>query len=77
MSGVEVGIGSVVVIVLLIYAGLYIPVALGLVSFLGVWILRGNVDIAVSLLSASVATTVTDESAAAAPQAPTPSPGRI
>ncbi len=67
MSGVEVGIASVVVIVLLIYAGLYIPVALGLVSFLGVWILRGNVDIAVSLLSASVATTVTDEVFATVP----------
>ena len=58
MTGVEVGIASVVIIVFLIYAGLYIPVALGLVSFLGVWIIRDNVDIAISLLSLSVADTV-------------------
>ncbi|MDH5748865.1 MAG: TRAP transporter large permease [Rhodospirillales bacterium] len=58
MSGVEVGIASIILIVALIYAGLYIPVALGLVSFIGVWIIRDNVDIAVSLLSLSVADTV-------------------
>lgn len=67
MSGVDVGIASVVVIVLLIYAGLYIPVALGLVSFLGVWILRGNFDIGVSLLAAAVATSVFDEVFATVP----------
>ncbi len=36
MSGLEVGIASVVLIVVLIYLGLYITVSLGLVSFLGV-----------------------------------------
>jgi tripartite ATP-independent transporter DctM subunit len=35
-------------------------VALGLVSFLGVWIIRQNVDHAVSLLSEAIADTVTD-----------------
>lgn len=58
MTGVEVGIASVVVIVFLIYAGLYIPIALGLVSFVGVWIMRDDIDIAVNLLSLSVADTV-------------------
>lgn len=60
MSGVEFGIASVVLIVVLIYMGLYIPVALGLVSFLGVWIIRGDVDIAVALLSESIADTVSE-----------------
>lgn len=60
MSGLEVGIVSVVVIVILIYSGLYIPVALGLVSFAGVWIIRGNVDIATALLSESIADTVSE-----------------
>ena len=60
MGGIEVGIASVVVIVFLIYTGLYIPVALGLVSFLGVWLIRGNVDIAVALLSESIADTVSE-----------------
>ena len=58
MTGVEVGIASVITIVILIYGGLYIPIALGLVSFLGVWIIREDVDIAISLLSLSVADTV-------------------
>jgi C4-dicarboxylate transporter DctM subunit len=60
MSGIEVGIASVVLIVTLIYLGLYIPVALGLVSFLGVWIIRDNPIIAVALLSESIADTVSE-----------------
>jgi tripartite ATP-independent transporter DctM subunit len=56
-----------VLIVALIYMGLYIPVALGLVSFLGVWIIRGNVDIAVALLSESIADTVSELVFAAVP----------
>jgi len=60
MSGVEIGVSSIVLIVVLIYLGLYVPVALGLVSFLGVWIIRQNVDHAVSLLSEAIADTVAD-----------------
>ena len=60
MGGIEFGIASVVLIVALIYMGLYIPVALGLVSFLGVWVIRGDVDIAVALLSESIADTVSE-----------------
>ncbi len=67
MGGIELGIASVVLIVALIYMGLYIPVALGLVSFLGVWIIRGNVDIAVALLSESIADTVSELVFAAVP----------
>jgi tripartite ATP-independent transporter DctM subunit len=60
MTGVEIGISSIVLIVVLIYLGLYVPVALGLVSFLGVWIIRQNVDHAVSLLSEAIADTIAD-----------------
>ena len=60
MSGVEIGASSILLIVVLIYLGLYVPVALGLVSFLGVWIIRQNVDHAVSLLSEAIADTVAD-----------------
>lgn len=67
MTGVEVGIASVILIVLLIYTGLYITVALGLVSFVGVWILRGDIEIAMSLLSLSVAGTVSHEVFATVP----------
>lgn len=61
MTGVEIAIASVVLIVLLIYSGLYITVSLGLVSFLGVWIIRGNIDIPISLLSLAVEDTVSDQ----------------
>ena len=60
MGGIEVGIISVVLIVSLIYLGLYIPVALGLVSFLGVWVIRENPNIAVALLSESIGDTISE-----------------
>lgn len=61
MTGIEIGIASIILIVFLIYAGLYIPVALGLVSFLGVWIMRGDIQLPISLLSQAVADTVSDQ----------------
>jgi len=53
MIGVEVGIASVIIILVLIYAGIHVAVALGLVSFVGVWIYRGSIDVAISLLTAA------------------------
>ena len=58
MSGFAVGLLSVALILVLIYGGLYIPVALGLVSFIGVWIIRGNVDVPISLLALAAADSV-------------------
>jgi tripartite ATP-independent transporter DctM subunit len=58
MIGVEVGIISVGIILFLIYAGVHVSVALGLVSFLGVWVYRGSFDIAVSLLAAATHDTI-------------------
>lgn len=58
MSPVEIGLVSVVLIVFMIYAGLYIPVALGLVSFLGVWVMRGDIDLPINLLALATADTV-------------------
>ena len=58
MSGAEVGILSVVLILVLIYCGLYVPVALGVVSFIGVWIVRGNLDVPINLLAQATAHTV-------------------
>ena len=58
MSGVEVGIASVIIILILIYAGIHVAVALGLVSFIGVWISRDSIDIAISLLAAATHDTI-------------------
>ena len=56
--GVEVGIASVVAILVLIYAGIHVAVALGLVSFIGVWIYRGSIDVAINLLAAATHDTI-------------------
>tara|TARA_R110000868_G_scaffold39376_11_gene137170 strand:+ start:2207 stop:3523 length:1317 start_codon:yes stop_codon:yes gene_type:complete len=61
MIGVEVGIASVLLILVLIYTGIHVAVALGLVSFIGVWIYRGNVDVAISLLTAATHDTIAHE----------------
>ncbi len=58
MAGVEVGIASVLVILVLIYTGIHVAVALGLVSFVGVWIYRDSIDVAVSLLTAATHDTI-------------------
>lgn len=58
MAGVEVGIASVLVILVLIYTGIHVAVALGLVSFVGVWIYRDSLDVAVSLVTAATHDTI-------------------
>ena len=55
MFGVELGIASVIAIIVLIYCGLYVAVALGLVSFVGVWLYRGSLDTAINLLALATA----------------------
>jgi tripartite ATP-independent transporter DctM subunit len=64
---VLVGIASVVAIVISIYAGVHIAIALGMISFVGVVLLKGNVDIALNLLSLAMADSVADEAFATVP----------
>ncbi len=51
MSGMMVGLLSVLIILVLIYAGMYVPVALGLVSFISVWLLRDSFEAPVYLVT--------------------------
>ena len=60
MTGFEIGIISIIAMLLLIYIGMHVPVVLALISFVGVWIIKGNVKIAISLLWISAAKTVAD-----------------
>ena len=39
MSPIEIGLISVLAIVFLIYSGVYIPIALGMVSFVSLWLM--------------------------------------
>jgi len=63
----EIGIVSVILIVVLIYAGLYVPVSLGLVSFLGVWFIRGDVQVAIDMLALAAADTISHQVFATVP----------
>ena len=60
MTGFEVGLFSVLAILVLIYAGLYVPVALGLVSFVSVWLLRGSVEAPIYLLTLAASNSLED-----------------
>lgn len=51
MTGVEIGLLSLVAILLLIYSGLHVGIALAAVSFVGIWILRDNPEQAARILS--------------------------
>jgi C4-dicarboxylate transporter DctM subunit len=60
MSGIEIGLVSVIAILVLIYAGLYVPVALGLVSFVAVWFLRGSTDAPIYLVTLAASNSLED-----------------
>ena len=60
MTGFEIGLFSVLAILILIYAGLYIPVALGLVSFVSVWLLRGTMEAPIYLLTLAASNSLED-----------------
>lgn len=54
MSPIEIGLISVIAIIFLIYAGLYIPIALGVVSFISIWLMRDNFDLSMALLKVAI-----------------------
>jgi tripartite ATP-independent transporter DctM subunit len=60
MSPVEIGAISVGLIVVLVYLGVYIPVALGLVSFATVWFISGKSILAFNFLKVAVGDGVTE-----------------
>ncbi|MDH3429907.1 MAG: TRAP transporter large permease [Gammaproteobacteria bacterium] len=60
MTGTEVGLFSVVAILVLIYAGMYVPVALGLVSFSAVWYLRGGLEAPIYLVTLAASNSLED-----------------
>lgn len=67
MSPLEIGLVSVGAIVVLIYLGVYIPVALGMVSFVSIWLMRDNFDLAMNLLKIAVSDSVMEYTFATVP----------
>ena len=41
MSSLEIGAVSVIAMLVLIYIGMYVPIVLALISFVGVWVVKG------------------------------------
>lgn len=60
MGGFEIGVISIIAMLLLIYIGMHVPVVLALISFVGVWIIKGTPKIAMALLWQASAKTVAD-----------------
>ena len=58
MEPFVIGLFSLVLIVLLIYGGCYVAITLSLVSFLGVWFIKGDMTIAMRLMTLSVTETI-------------------
>lgn len=58
MSSVTIALGSLVLMLVLIYAGMHVAITLGLLSFVGVWLIRGDVEIAANLLAQAVSDSI-------------------
>ncbi len=67
MTPIEIGLISVIAIVFLIYAGVYIPIALGVVSFVSIWLMRDNFTLALNLLKVAVGDSAMEYSFATIP----------
>lgn len=67
MTPLEIGLVSVVAIVVLIYLGVYIPIALGVVSLISIWVMRDNLDLAVNLLRIALGDSVMEYTFATVP----------
>lgn len=67
MTPLELGLTSVGAIVVLIYLGVYIPIALGVVSFVSIWLMRDNFQLAMNLLKIAVSDSVMEYTFATVP----------
>lgn len=67
MSPIEIGLASVSAIVILIYLGVYIPIALGMVSFVSIWLMRDNFTLAMNLLKVALSDSVMEYTFATVP----------
>ncbi len=58
MTGFEIGLASLAVMVVLVYAGFWVPFALMLTSFGGVWLIKGSPVLAGKLLALAASETI-------------------
>jgi len=58
MTNAMIASGSLMLMLMLIWGGLHVAVVLGLVSFIGVWLIKSDVSIAASLLATAANDTI-------------------
>ena len=58
MSNIEIGLASLAVMVVLVYGGLWVPFALMLTSYVGVWVMKGSPLLAGKLLALAASETI-------------------
>lgn len=58
MSSFEIGMAALAAMVVLVYAGLWVPIALMLCSYVGVWMIKGSATLAGSLLALAASETI-------------------
>jgi len=51
VSGTAIGLWSILFLVLLVYSGMHVPVVMIIVSFVGIWLIRDNVELAGTMLA--------------------------
>ena len=67
MEAFEIGLISVLAMIALIYIGVHIATTLALISFIGMWVIKGNTTVALSLLWVSAYDSVNNYVFAAIP----------
>jgi len=60
MTGIEIALGSIVMMLILVYSGMHVAIALTLLSFVGVGLLRDNFDIAANMLVLAFEDSISD-----------------
>lgn len=60
MTGIEIALASIGAMLVLIYAGMHVAVTLMLLSFVGVWLLRDNFQIATNVLVLAFKDSISD-----------------
>lgn len=58
MDNFEIGLASLAVMVVLVYGGLWVPIALMLTSYVGVWVMKGSPLLAGKLLALAASETI-------------------
>ena len=58
MSNIEIGLASLAVMIVLVYGGLWVPFALMLTSYVGVWVMKGSPLLAGKLLALAASETI-------------------